>query len=73
MRLHDALIYALIAMAVGTVALILDQVWLRVVPWDIFVKLCVSIVILGALDVFLILVRTDFAQNKKLKDENYLD
>lgn len=73
MNLHAVLLYGLVGMAVATVALILDQVWLRLVPWDIFVRLGVTFVILSALDLFLILVRADLTQNKKLKDENYLD
>lgn len=73
MNLHTILLYSLIGMAIAAVSLILDQIWLRLVPWDIFVRLGVTLVILAALDLFLILVRADLTQNKKLKDENYLD
>lgn len=73
MRFHNALLYALVGMAVCGAALVLDQVWFEAVSWDTFIKLLLSLVILAVLDVFLMIVRADFSQNKKLKDENYLD
>ncbi|MCB9979191.1 MAG: hypothetical protein H6862_06285 [Rhodospirillales bacterium] len=72
-NLHNFLVYALVGMAFASAALILDQIWLQMLPWDIFIKAEVSIVILALLDGFFILLRADLAQNKKLKDENYLD
>lgn len=60
-------------MAVTSAGLVLDQIWFQMLPWDIFIKAEISIVILALLNGFFILLRADLAQNKKLKDENYLD
>lgn len=73
MRFHNVLLYALIGMAVCGAALVLDRVWFQTVPWDIFIKLLLSLVVLAVLDGFLMIVRADFSQHKKLKDDNYLD
>ncbi len=73
MRLHTMLLYALVGMAVCGAALVLDRVWFQIVPWDTFIKLSISLVILAVLDGFLMIVRADFSQHKKLKDDNYLD
>lgn len=73
MNLHNALLYALVGLVSGGVLLVLDQIWLHIVPWDVFLKMLISIAILTALAGFLMIVRADFSQNKKLKDENYLD
>lgn len=73
MKLHDFLLRALVVMALAGTVLVLDQIWVRAVPWEIFLRLVVTLVILAVLDVFLILVRADFAEHKKLKDDNYLD
>lgn len=54
-------------------AVILAQIWFTAFNEVFFGKLTVTIVILGLLAAFIIAVFDDFFENKKLKDENYLD
>ncbi len=54
--------------------LIVFQIWgIDIINWYIFLRamgtLAVIIVILG----FLLVVKTDFGEHKKMTDENYLD
>lgn len=72
-RLTTGLIGFLIGLAFVLAALILDRIWFKIVPWDIFLKLTATIAVTAGLAVFLILIRADFAEHKRLKDENYLD
>ncbi|MCI5059641.1 MAG: hypothetical protein MRY79_01060 [Alphaproteobacteria bacterium] len=52
---------------------ILGQIWLDMFDEVFFAKFIGSIVILALLIAFAIAVFDDFFENKKLKDENYLD
>ncbi len=54
-------------------AMILGQIWLDLFKDIIFGKLIGTLVILGLIAAFCIAVFDDFFENKKLKDENYLD
>lgn len=54
-------------------AIILAQIWFEAFQEAFFIKITVTIVILGALLAFVIAIFDDFFENKKLKDENYLD
>lgn len=54
-------------------AVILAQIWFSAFNEIFFGKLTVTIVILGLLAAFVIAVFDDFFENKKLKDDNYLD
>ena len=54
-------------------AVILAQIWFSAFNDIFFGKLTVTIVILGLLAAFAIAVFDDFFENKKLKDDNYLD
>lgn len=73
MKLHSALLYCLVGTAIFGAILILDQIWLQSLSWEVFIKLLITLAIVAVLAVFLMLVRADLAQNRKLKDENYLD
>lgn len=54
-------------------AVILAQIWFDAFQEIFFGKLSVTLLILGAIVAFIIAVFDDFFENKKLKDENYLD
>jgi len=54
-------------------AIILAQIWFSAFNEIIFGKLAVTIVILGLFAAFVIAVFDDFFENKKMKDDNYLD
>lgn len=55
------------------VLLILGQIWFELFNWRILVKLLLSVMIVSALTSFIIAVREDFLEGKRLKDENFLD
>lgn len=54
-------------------AIILAQIWFDAFNEIFFGKITVTIVILGLFAAFIIAVFDDFFENKKMKDENYLD
>jgi len=75
---HDIKIVEKMGAATGVIAVILSgvilaQIWFDAFQEVFFGKLSVTLVILGALVAFAIAVFDDFFENKKLKDENYLD
>lgn len=53
--------------------LILLQIWFDAFQYAFFFKITATIIIIGTLLAFAIAVFDDFFENKKLKDENYLD
>lgn len=59
--------------AVALSAMILGQIWLDLFKEVIFIKIAVTLVIVGLLAAFGIGMADDFFESKKLKDENYLD
>lgn len=52
---------------------VLGQIWFDMFDDIFFAKFISSILILGLLVAFIIAVFDDFFENKRLKDENYLD
>lgn len=63
-------------MAVGMFALatiILLQMWFDFFAGDLFWKVLLSNIILLILGGFIVAVKEDFGEHKRLKDENYLD
>ena len=55
------------------VLLILGQVWFEFFDGKTFIKLLISVTIVSALTSFIMAVREDFLEGKRLKDENFLD
>jgi hypothetical protein len=47
--------------------------WFRLFATDIFIKLLVTLAVLGAVVTFIIAVKTDLDEDKKLKDDKYVD
>lgn len=73
MSLHRALVMALVGLVVLGAALIVLQIWGVLLDGDFFFKLMGTIVVLIILIGFLLVVRQDFGEHKRLKDQNYLD
>ncbi|MGB1077796.1 MAG: hypothetical protein ACPG05_05760 [Bdellovibrionales bacterium] len=74
MNASNILIKLISALVILGGAIVVLQIWgVDVLSWEMFLKvmgtLGVVIVVLG----FLIVVRSDFSDHKKLKDDNYLD
>lgn len=67
------LLMGLIAMTGVATALITAQIWAQALEWHVFLKIIGSIGIIIFLVGFLLAVAEDFGNNKRLKDQNYVD
>lgn len=75
---HDVKIIEKMGAVTGGLAitfsgLVLAQIWFDAFEDAFFAKLIGTIIIIGLFIAFIIAVFDDFFENKKLKDENYLD
>lgn len=71
-RMHKYLIYTLIGLAISAAALIILSIW-GVNLSEVIYKLLATIGVLVLLIGFLLVVKLDFGEHKKLKDQNYID
>ena len=53
--------------------LLLVQMWSNVMPWDLFIKLAVTAVILIIVTFGLAMLYREYIEEKRMKDEKYLD
>ena len=73
MSLHRALVIGLIGLvSLGCILLILS-IWGVVFDGELLFKMLATIGILVVLMGFLLVVKSDFGEHKRLKDENYID
>ncbi|PIR37616.1 MAG: hypothetical protein COV35_08970 [Alphaproteobacteria bacterium CG11_big_fil_rev_8_21_14_0_20_39_49] len=63
--------YSVLAVASGV--LILDQIWLGVVEPEIFWKVMITICIVGGVVLAIQLIRNEVVEEKKQKDDGYVD
>ena len=75
---HDKKLVKKLGMITGIAAvalsvIIIGQIWFDIFQEVIFGKLAFTLLIIGLLAAFGIAMSDDFFENKKLKDENYLD
>lgn len=70
---HRTLLVSLGAFGGIATALILYQTWTEAIEWAMFVKILVSILILSGTVSFILAVREDFFDGKRLKDDDYID
>lgn len=66
------LIYTLVGLAISAAALIILSIW-GVDLSKVLYKLLATIGVLVLLIGFLLVVKLDFGEHKKLKDQNYID
>ena len=71
--MHQVLLKTLIGLVVAAALLTIVQIWGTFISWDMYGKAIVTLGILVLLIGFLLVVKIDFGQQKKLKDDNYLD
>jgi ribose/xylose/arabinose/galactoside ABC-type transport system permease subunit len=71
--MHKHLLTALVGMVALAALLTIGQIWGPLMDWDLYGKIIVTLGILVLLSGFLLVVKADLGQHKKLKDENYLD
>ena len=67
------LLTSLIGLVLMAATVIILQIWGVAFGPDVFMKLLGTIVVLIILIGFLLVVKMDFGEHKRLKDENYLD
>lgn len=74
MKIDNTLLVRCIVMLVIVGAgLGLAQMWLSLFAADIFIKFMITLAVLGLVASFLIAVRQDMTDEKKMKDDKYLD
>jgi hypothetical protein len=73
MTLHRALVLGIIGLVVLGGFVMILQIWGLLDNPDFFFRIMGTIVVLALVAGFLLAVRQDFAEHKRLKDENFLD
>ncbi|MBL4804246.1 MAG: hypothetical protein JKY71_05220 [Alphaproteobacteria bacterium] len=72
--MHKSILAALVLVVLASAGLTITQLWApEIIGWDNFVKLIITFGILALVLGFLAVVKADFGEHKKLKDDNYLD
>lgn len=71
--MYRILLISIIIMVCIAAILCIAQLWITIMPWDIFVKTLITLGILTVLAALVLVIKSDLAQHKKMKDENYLD
>jgi hypothetical protein len=72
MNIQRALTYLLIALAIAGAAVIILNIW-GVDMGELFYRLLGTIGVLALLAGFLLAVKSDFSEHKRLKDDNFID
>lgn len=70
---HRAMLMSLGGFGGVGVVLILLQTWGEVFAWDLFAKMMVSLIVVSGAVSFILGIREDFFNNKRLKDQDYID
>ena len=72
-KYSQRLVYIVGGSAISMAILVLLQTWTSVLDNIVFGKIISTLVVIGLLAAFVMAVFDDFFENKKLKDDNYLD
>lgn len=74
MKIHSQrLTKSLIWVVVAGAALGLAQMWLTLFSWDVFVKLMITLVVVGGVVSFIIAVREDLGGDENMKNDKYIN
>ena len=73
MTMHRLIVAFIVGLAVLGAALLILQIWGVLFDPSFFMKLLGTIAVLIVLAGFLLVVRSDFSEHKRLKDQNYID
>lgn len=71
--MHKPLLYTVIGCVLAGAGLTILQMWTQILQWDAFIKVLGTLGIVLLVAGFLLVVKSDFGDSKKLRDENYLD
>lgn len=69
----NVLARSIVIVVVAAAAITIAQMWLDLFSDMVFIKLLGTLVILGAVAAFVAAVKQDISEEKKLKDDKYLD
>lgn len=64
---------AIVGVVVASAAVAIGQMWFDLFSEAVFIKLLATFVILGLAAAFVAAVKQDISEEKKLKDDKYLD
>lgn len=70
--MHRGLLYTLIGLVIACAGLIILNIW-GVDIGELFYKILGTFIVLIILVGFLMVVKMDFGEHKRLKDQNYID
>ncbi len=73
MTLHRALVIGLIGLVSLAAVLIILNIWGIVFDGELLFKLLATIGVLVVLAGFLLVIKSDFGEHKRLKDEDFID
>ena len=71
--MHKSMLLGLAVVVLAGAGLTIAQLWFPVVSWDNYIKILLTLGIIALVLGFLIIIKADFGEHKKMKDENYLD
>lgn len=66
------LLRTIIVTAAIMLLLVLDRIWFQLISPDIFFKLLISVFLVGIFIAFVIAVKKDLQDEKKMRDDKYL-
>ena len=72
-KMHKSLLITIIGLVILGSVLTIIRVWWTILSWDFYIKAIITIAILVILLGFVMVLKIDLGQHKKLKDDNYLD
>lgn len=73
MSVNKALLISIMLLAGVSALLTILQVWGIGLGWEIYMKLMITFGVIGLLCAFVMILKSDLGEHKKLKDGNYLD
>lgn len=73
MNLHRALVYILIGLTLLGATLIILSIWGVMIDSELLFKLLATIGVLFLLVGLLLVIKSDFSEHKRLKDQNFID
>lgn len=71
--MYKPLLYTVIACVLAGAGMTILQMWTHILQWDAYLKILGTLGIVMIVAGFLLVVKADFGEHKKMKDENYLD
>ncbi|MBI1300389.1 MAG: hypothetical protein GC137_01910 [Alphaproteobacteria bacterium] len=66
-------LYAIMIMVCAAAFITIIQMWFPFMSWDNYFKAIITLAILTVVAAFVLVIKSDLGQHKKMKDENYLD